>query len=159
MTYLSKGEAALRETTLYGSNCNVKLTAAHRLKPSSSAKSHVGSITSVAALQSKCLRPLKTRCDESPHEQDYYRANDCADKTSALASLIPPDRLPKVRCYKSSNNPEHGRPDEPGGFILISRINQFRDYPCHKPNYDGPKNTHCDLQLLFALRVGPRYAD
>src|SRR5215468_1281788 len=136
----------------YRSNCNVKLTAAHRLKPSSNAKSHVGSITSVAALQSKCLRPLKTRCDESPHEQDYYRANDCADKTSALASLIPSDRLPKVRRYKSSNNPKHGRPDEPGGFILISRINQFRDYPCHKPNYDGPKNTHCDLQLLCAAR-------
>jgi hypothetical protein len=55
MTYLSKGEAALRETTLYGSNCNVKLTAAHRLKPSSSAKSHVGSITSVLSLQSMRL--------------------------------------------------------------------------------------------------------
>src|SRR5215467_16289978 len=101
------------------------------------------------------LRPLKTGCDESPDEQDYYRANDCADKTSALASLIPSDRLPKVRCYKSSNNPEHGRPDEPGRFILISRINQFRDYPRHKPNYDGPNNTHCDLQLLFVLRVDP----
>src|SRR5215470_18994980 len=109
--------------------------------------------TKVPTQLGRDLRPLKTRCDESPHEQDYYRANDCADKTSALASLIPPDRLPKVRCYKSSNNPEHGRPDEPGGFILISRINQFRDYPCHKANYDGPNNTHCDLQLLFALRV------
>ena len=80
------------------------------------------------------LRPLKTRGDESPHEQDYYRADGRADKTSALANLIPPDRLPEIRCYKSSNNPEHGRPDEPGGFILISRINQFRDYPSHKPN-------------------------
>ena len=29
----------------YGSNCNVKLTALHRLKPSSNAKSHEGSIT------------------------------------------------------------------------------------------------------------------
>jgi hypothetical protein len=45
--------AAVRVTTFYGSNCNVKLTATHRLKPSSSAKSHVGSITSVVSLQSK----------------------------------------------------------------------------------------------------------
>src|SRR5215469_9163420 len=106
----------------------------------------------------KSLRPLKTRCDESPHEQDYYRANDCADKTSALASLIPPDRLPKVRCYKSSDNPERGRPDESGGLILVSRINQFRDYPCHKPNYDGPKNTHCILSPVVCLvnsSIGP----
>src|SRR6516162_270448 len=101
--------------------------------------------TKVPTQLGRDLRPLKPRCDESPHEQDYYRANDCADEPSALASLIPPDRLPQVRCYKSSNNPEHGRPDEPGGFILISRINQFRDYPGHKPNYDGPKNTHCIL--------------
>jgi hypothetical protein len=36
----------------YRSNCNVKLTATYRLKPSSNAKSHVGSITSVASLQS-----------------------------------------------------------------------------------------------------------
>src|SRR6516164_11105024 len=35
-----RGEAAA-----YGSNCNVKLTALHRLKPSSNAKSHEGSIT------------------------------------------------------------------------------------------------------------------
>src|SRR6516225_10999179 len=104
--------------------------------------------TKVPTQLGRDLRPLKPRCDEPPHEQDYYRANDCADEPSALASLIPPDRLPKVRCYNSSNNPEHGRPDEPGGFILISRINQLRDYPCHKPNYDGPKNTHCALQLV-----------
>src|SRR5262249_23968732 len=35
----------------YSSNCNVKLTAKHRLKPSSSARSHLGRITSVASLQ------------------------------------------------------------------------------------------------------------
>jgi hypothetical protein len=40
------------EADAYGSNCNVKLTALHRLKPSSNAKSHEGSITSVASLQS-----------------------------------------------------------------------------------------------------------
>jgi hypothetical protein len=104
------------------------------------------------------LRPLKSRCDEPPHEKDYYRANDCADEPSAFASLIPPDRLPKVRCYKSSNNPEHGRPDEPGGFILISRINQFSDYPRHKPNYDGPKNTHCILPPVVRFVISIKIA-
>jgi hypothetical protein len=44
--------AANGEADAYGSNCNVKLTVLHRLKPSSNAKSHVGSITSVASLQS-----------------------------------------------------------------------------------------------------------
>src|SRR6516225_9599997 len=92
------------------------------------------------APKTDALAPLETRCNETPYEQDYYRANDCADEPSALASLIPPDRLPKVRCYKSSNNPEHGRPDEAGGLILISRINQFRDHACHKPNYNRPNN-------------------
>src|SRR6516162_3009918 len=95
------------------------------------------------------LRPPKTRCDKPPHRQDYYRANDCADETSVFAGLIPPDRLAKVCCYKSSNNPEHGRHDVPSGLKLVSRINQFRDHPGHKPNYDGPKNTHCVLS--FAL--------
>ena len=46
---LSKDEARRiaqrREADAYGSNCNVKLTALHRLKPSSNAKSHEGSIT------------------------------------------------------------------------------------------------------------------
>ena len=37
--------AANGEADAYGSNCNVKLTALHRLKPSSNAKSHEGSIT------------------------------------------------------------------------------------------------------------------
>jgi len=37
--------AQRREADAYGSNCNVKLTALHRLKPSSNAKSHEGSIT------------------------------------------------------------------------------------------------------------------
>src|SRR6516164_7401067 len=43
--------AQRREADAYGSNCNVKLTALHRLKPSSNAKSHEGSITTVASLQ------------------------------------------------------------------------------------------------------------
>src|SRR5262249_14119369 len=84
------------------------------------------------------LRPLETRCDESPHCQDYYRADNCPDEASAFVSLIPPDRLPKVRCYKSSDNPEHGCPDETGGLILISRVNQFRDHACDKHNCDRP---------------------
>src|SRR5215470_3629973 len=79
------------------------------------------------------LRALKTRCDKPPHRQDYYRANDCADETSVFARLIPPDCLAKVCCYKSSNNPEHGRHDVPSGLKLISRINQFRDHPATNP--------------------------
>ena len=47
---LSKDEARWSatkggEVDAYGSNCKVKLTARHRLKPSSNAKSHEGSIT------------------------------------------------------------------------------------------------------------------
>src|SRR5262249_45574513 len=102
----------------------------------------------VALLKTEFLRPLKTRCDEPPHKKDYYRHSDCANEAGALVSLIPPDRLAKVRCYKRSDYPEHGRPDVPGGLILISRINQFRDHPSHKPNYNRPKNmAHC-ISLL-----------
>src|SRR5215470_17925403 len=72
--------------------------------------------------RNRASRALKTRCDEPPYDQDYYRANNCADESSAFAGLIPPDRLAKVRCYKSSNNSEHRRPDEPGGLMLVSRI-------------------------------------
>src|SRR6516225_9649484 len=97
----------------------------------------------------KRLRALKTRRDKPPHYQDNDRANDCADETSVFARLIPPDCLAKVCCYKSSNNPEHGRHDVPSGLKLISRINQFRDHPGHKPNYDGPKNTHCVPSFAF----------
>src|SRR6516164_5858194 len=100
------------------------------------------------------LRALKTRCDKPPHRQDYNRANNCADEPSAFARLIPPDRLAEVCCYKSSNNPEHGRQDVPSGLILVSWINQFRDHPCHKPNYDGPKNTHCVLSFAL-ISVAP----
>ena len=89
------------------------------------------------AAWSERLGPLKTRSDEPPYYQDYDRANDCADETSVFARLIPPDCLAKVCCYKSSNNPEHGRHDVPSGLKLISRINQFRDHPGHKPNYDA----------------------
>ena len=45
---------ALAYVDTYRSNCNVKLTAIDRLKPSSSAKSHVGSIT---------LSPLRSQRD------------------------------------------------------------------------------------------------
>src|SRR5262249_28284633 len=77
---------------------------------------------SVGYKKSSASRPLKTRCDEPPHSQDDYRANNCSDEPSAFTSFVPPDCLAKVRCYKSSNNPEHGRQDEPGGLILISWI-------------------------------------
>src|SRR6516162_4940170 len=96
----------------------------------------------------KCLRPLKTRCNEPPYYQDYDRANDCADETSVLAGLIPPNRLAKVCCYKSSNNPQHGCQNKPRWLVLVARMKEPRDHPCHKPNYDGPKNTHCDLLLV-----------
>src|SRR5262245_62047680 len=49
------------EADAYGSNCNVKLIALHRLKPSSNAKSHVGSITTVASLQSMGHRAAYVR--------------------------------------------------------------------------------------------------
>src|SRR6516225_11494831 len=94
------------------------------------------------------LRPLKTRCDEAPHYQDYDRANDCADETSILAWLIPPDRLAKVCCYNSSNNPQHGSQNKPRRLPLVARMKEPRDHPRHKPNYDGPKNTHCVLQFV-----------
>ncbi len=83
------------------------------------------------------LGPLKTRCDESPYYQDYDRANDCADETSVLARLIPPDRLAKICCYNSSNYPEHGRQDKPLRLILVAGMEESRDHPCHKPNYDA----------------------
>ena len=51
------------EADAYGSNCSVKLTALHRLKPSSNAKSHEGSITSVASLQS--MGPLTCAQNEA----------------------------------------------------------------------------------------------
>ena len=37
---------------------------------------------------SERLGPLKTRCDEPPHRQDYYRANDSADEPSAFQKLM-----------------------------------------------------------------------
>src|SRR5260370_13841017 len=89
------------------------------------------------------LRPLKTRRDKPPHHQDYDCANDCSNETSVLACLIPPDCLAEIGCCKSSNNPDHGRPDEPSGLILVPRMKESRDHPRHKPTYDGPNNTHC----------------
>jgi len=46
------GAADITNVGTYCSNCSVKLTATHRLKPSSNAKSHLGRITSIASLQS-----------------------------------------------------------------------------------------------------------
>ena len=52
---------ALAYVGTYRSNCNVKLTAMDRLKPSRSAKSHVGSITLVASSQSNAMQPNSLR--------------------------------------------------------------------------------------------------
>jgi hypothetical protein len=46
------------EIDAYGSNCNVKLTAIHRLKPSSNAKSHEGSITAWLRSSLQSMRPI-----------------------------------------------------------------------------------------------------
>src|SRR5437764_13475447 len=108
-----------RRRTLGLFHSNVTLMPTHRLKPSRN-PSQVGSI--VGSMKPSASRPLKPRCDESPHKQDYYCANDCTDEPSALAGFVPPDRLAKVGCNKSSNNPEHGRQDEPCGLILVSWI-------------------------------------
>ena len=90
----------------------------------------MGSITLVASSQSNAMQrqgaawserlgPLKTRCDEPPYYQDYNRANDCADETSVFVSLIPTDRLAKVCCYKSSNNPEQGCQNKALRLVLV----------------------------------------
>jgi hypothetical protein len=89
------------------------------------------------------LRPLKPWCDNPPNYQDYDRADDCSDETRAFASVIPPDRLAKVCCYKSSNNPEQGRQNKPLRLELVARMKESRDQPRHKSNYDGLKDMHC----------------
>jgi hypothetical protein len=90
-----------RRCDSYCNSRNMNVTERLRLKPSSNAKTHEGTIT--AWLAPKPLGPLKTRCDEPPHKKDYYRANDCTDEARAFVRLIPPERLAKIRCYKSSN--------------------------------------------------------
>jgi hypothetical protein len=119
---LSKDEARRIAVNIrsYCNSCNVNVTARLRLKPSSNAKPTKA--PSQLGWAPKLLGPLKTRCDEPPHKKDYYRANDCTDEARAFVRLIPPERLAKIRCYKSSDDPEHGRPDEPGGLILVSWI-------------------------------------
>src|SRR6516164_1360619 len=68
------------------------------------------------------LRPLKTRCNQSPHYRNYDCANDCADETSTFASLIPSNRLATVCCYKGSNNPEQGCQNKPLWLVLVARM-------------------------------------
>src|SRR5206468_2380643 len=99
------------------------------------------------------LRPLKARSDDPPHYQYYDCANDCSDETRTLASLIPPHCLAKVCCHKSSDNPEQGSHDKSRRLVLVSRMKELRDHSCHKPNNDGPKNTHCLLPLSCALAL------
>jgi len=50
--YRAMDAADITDAGTYCRNCSVKLTATHRLKPSSNAKSHLGRITSIASLQS-----------------------------------------------------------------------------------------------------------
>src|SRR5262249_48931664 len=81
---------------------------------------------------------------------DYDRANNCAYETGAFASLVPPDSLAKVRCYKSSNNPQQGCQNKTPGLVLVARMEESRDHSRHKSNYDGPENAHCVLQSSSA---------
>jgi hypothetical protein len=104
------------------------------------------------------LCPLKTRCDHSPHYEDYDRANNCPNETSALASLIPPDRLAEVCCYKSSNNPEQGSQNKPLRLVLVARMKESRDHARHEPNYNSPKNTHSRLPVSTRFSVWPNRA-
>src|SRR5262249_60059832 len=76
------------------------------------------------------------------------------DETSALSGLIPPDRLAKVCRNKSSNNPQQGCQYKTLGLVLVARMKESRDHSGQKPNYDGPKNAHCDLRLLVSQRRG-----
>jgi hypothetical protein len=32
-------------------------------------------------------------------------------------------------------------------------VKELRDHPCHKPNNDGPKNTHSSLPLSCVLAL------
>src|SRR5262249_39543706 len=100
------------------------------------------------------LGPLNTRRDKPPHYQDYECTNDRSNEPSALTGLIPPDRLAEVCCYKSSNDPEQGRQNKPLWLVLVARMKEPRDHPCYKPNYDGPKNTHCVLSFAL-ISVAP----
>ena len=92
--------------------------------------------------QAASLGPLKTRCDEAPYYENYYRANDCTNEASLLARLIPAYGLTKVCCNEGSHNPEQGSQDDPTRFPLISGMKHSRNQPCHKSYYDGPDNAH-----------------
>ena len=65
------------------------------------------------------LGSLDTRRDKRPHYQDYECTNDRSNEPSAFASLIPPDRLAKICCYKSSNNPSRVVKIKPLGSYLF----------------------------------------
>jgi hypothetical protein len=82
-----------------------------------------------ALVSNKAANAAKAAAEHIPRVERAYLFLQRA------VARIPPDRLAEICCCKSSDNPEHGRPDEPSGFILISRIKQFRDHPRHKPNY------------------------
>jgi hypothetical protein len=58
-----------------------------------------------------------------------------------LVGSIPPKGLTKVRGYKSSNDPEYRRQNEPGRFVITGR-NEFGDHASDKPDDDRPKNMH-----------------
>src|SRR6516225_332080 len=81
---------------------------------------------------------LNTRCDYPPYYQDDDCADDCADKPSAFASFVPPDRLAKVRRDEGSDNAEHARQYKNRRFILASRMKELCDHSCHTDNYECP---------------------
>ena len=85
------------------------------------------------ATWSERLSPLKTRSDEPPHYQDYDRANDSADETSAFAGLIPPDGLAKVCCYKGANDPQQRCQNKTLGLVLVAGMKESRDHPATNP--------------------------
>src|SRR5215472_803991 len=107
----------------------------------------------LALWRQSALRALKTSCDHPPHYQHYDRAYDCADETSALASLVPADSLAEVGCYKSSNNPQQGCQNKPLGFVLIAGMKESGDHSRHKSNYDGQENAHLRAPSRSAVSV------
>ena len=80
--------------------------------------------------------------------------NDCADEPSALASLIPPDCLTEVRCYKGSHNPEHGGQDNPVGSYLFPGYRNFAITPATNPIIVVQNNTHWTSDFSLCLPIG-----
>jgi len=122
----------------YCSNWKVTLTATHRLKPSRNPNSQEGNITANSL-------PLAAKLGAT--ECVAFVPEDTASDAKKPSASRPFNA--EVCCYKSSNDPEQGCQNKPLWLVLIARMKEPSDYACEKPNYDGPKNTHCVLS--FAL--------